>query len=145
MDWSSLDFGWRVVIAVIIGGFANFFLGALWYAVLFQKPWVKATGRTVEEIHQNGGPGFSMALTLLGGIVTTLVIAILYQWGGGSTLLDGVLTGLMLGLGISIWERLKTAVYNVDNRVQPWALFTIDAGYNVCGLALAGLVYALIA
>lgn len=145
MDWSSLDFGWRVVIAVVVGGFANFFLGALWYALLFQKAWIKATGRTTEEIHQDGGPGFSMVLTLLGGIATTFVLGIFYQWGNGTTLLDGLMTGLVLGLGISVWERLKTAVYNVDNRVQPWALFAVDAGYNVCGLALAGLVYALIA
>lgn len=144
MDWSMLDFSWRVVIAVIVGGLANFFLGALWYGFLFQKPWVEATGRTSEEIHKDGGPGVSMALTLLGGIVTTLVLAIVYQWAGGATLLDGVMVGLMLGLGISVWERLKTAVYNVDNRVRPWALFSVDAGYNVCGLALAGLVYALI-
>ncbi|MEX2320368.1 MAG: DUF1761 domain-containing protein [Saccharospirillum sp.] len=145
MDWSFLDFSWRVIIAVIIGGFANFFLGALWYALLFQKPWVKATGRTIEEIQQDGGPGMSMALTLLGGIVTTLIIALLYQWSGGSTVLDGLIVGLTLGLGLSVWERLKTAVYNVDDRVQPWALFTVDASYNVCGLALAGLVYAMIA
>lgn len=145
MDWTVLDVNWRVVIAVLMGGFANFFLGALWYAVFFQKPWVEATGRTLEEINKDGGPGLSMVLTLLGAVISTLVLAVVYQWGGGSTVWDGLVAGLILGLGMSVWERLKTAVYNVDDRVHPWAMFSVDAGYNVCGLALAGLVYALIA
>lgn len=145
MDWSSLDFGWRVVLAIVAGGVANFILGALWYALLFQKPWVQSTGRTAEEIQSTGGPGAGLGLTLLGGIATTLVVAIVYQWAGGSTVLDGLLIGLVLGLGVSFWERLKTAVYNVDDRVRPWAMFRIDAAYNVSGLAVAGVVYALIA
>lgn len=144
MEWSSLDFGGRVLLAVFAGGIANFLLGALWYALLFNKPWVAATGRTVEEFKATGGPGPSMALTVVGGVVTTFVLAMLYQWSGASSVMDGVLTGLVLGLGISVWERLKTAVYNVDERVEVWTLFSIDAAYNVSGLALAGAVYALI-
>lgn len=145
MDWSSLEFSWRVVLAIVAGGIANFLLGALWYALLFQKPWTQSTGRTAAEIQGSGGPGAIMLLTLLGGVVTTVVLAMVYQWAGGSTLLDGLVIGLVLGLGISVWERLKTAVYNVDERVHPWRMFRIDAAYNVCGLALAGVVYALIA
>lgn len=145
MDWSSLEFGWRVVLAIVAGGVANFMLGALWYALLFQKAWIQSTGRTAEEIHSSGGPGATMALTLLGTLSTTLVLAIIFQWVGGSTVLDGLVIGLLLGVGISFWERFKTAVYNVDDKVHVWAMFRIDAAYNVCGLAVAGMVYALIA
>ena len=145
MDWSSLEFSWRVVLAIVAGGVANFLLGALWYALLFQKPWIQSTGRTAQEIHGSGGPGAIMALTLLGAIATTVAVAMVYQWAGGRTVLDGLLVGLVLGLGVSFWERLKTAVYNVDDKVNIWAMFRIDAAYNVCGMAVAGMVYALIA
>ena len=52
--------------------------------------------------------------------------------------------GLLLGVGVAFWERLKTAVYNFDEKVHAWKLFAVDAGYAVSGMALAGLIFGLI-
>ncbi len=145
MEWSSIDFGLTVWLGILLGGVANFAIGALWYALLFQKPWVAATGRTKEEFKAMGGPGAIMAWTLVGAVVSTAVIAVLYQWSGAQTLWHGLVVGLILGAGVSFWERLKPAVYNVDDRVDVWRMFWIDASYNVTGMAVGGLVYALVA
>ncbi len=86
-----------------------------------------------------------MLVTLIGNVVTTAVLAIVYQWGGGTSVLDGVVVGALLGLGLAAMEALKPAVYNLDERVKPWSLYVVNASYAACGLVLAGLVYSLIA
>jgi hypothetical protein len=111
--------------------------------LLFQKMWLAATGRTEEDFKE--GPGPAMLLTLLGSVVSTAVIALVYGWAGGTTITDGLIVGAVLGVGIAAMEGMKRAVYNFDERAKPWALFVVDGSYAVCGLTLAGAVYAWIA
>ncbi len=125
------------------GGFANFMIGGLWYTKLFNKPWLEATGRSPEEF-ADGASGPGTLLTLGGCFVTTVVFAIVYQWGGGQSVLDGLAVGVLVGAGVAAMEGMKAAVYNLDERVRPWALYAVNGSYAVCGLAFAGAVYALI-
>ncbi len=143
MTLEGIEFGWLHLLAIVAGGLANFFLGALWYMTLFGKRWMDAIGRTPEDF-QDASPGAGMLLTLGGCLVTTAVLALVYAWAGGETLLDGLAVGAILGAGVAAMEGLKAAVYNVDERVKPWALYAVNASYAVCGLMLAGLVYAVI-
>ncbi|WP_167856080.1 DUF1761 domain-containing protein [Natronospirillum operosum] len=143
MSGDTLDFGFRTWLAIGAGGLASFMLGALWYMLLFSKPWVAATGRNPEEFGE--GPGPIMLLTLAGAIISTAVLAVVYQWSGGGSVLHGMGIGALLGVGVAAVETLKKAVYNYDERTRPWPLFAVDAGYAVAGLVLAGAVYALIA
>jgi hypothetical protein len=143
MALATLDFGWLNLVGILVGGFAYFMLGALWYMKLFSSRWVEATGRAPEDF-EGDGPGAGMLLMLGGCFVTTAVVAIVYQWGGGATILDGLAVGILLGVGVAAVEGMKAAVYNFDDRVKPWALYAVNGSYTVCGLALAGLVYGLI-
>jgi hypothetical protein len=143
MNLETLDFGMWNFIGVIAGGLANFMLGGLWYMLLFRKRWIAATGRTPEDF-KDGSPGAGMLLTLGGCFVTTAVLAVVYQWAGGKTILDGVAIGAILGAGVAAMEGMKAAVYSFDERVKPWALYAINGTYAVCGPTLAGVVYALI-
>jgi RsiW-degrading membrane proteinase PrsW (M82 family) len=144
MTLDTLDLGTYALLAIVAGGVANFALGALWYTVLFGERWVRSTGRTKEEF-EDRSPGATMLLTLLGGIVSTGVLAVVYQWGGGQTIMDGVLVGAILGGGVAAMEGLKYAIYNVDERVKPWALYAVNGSYAICGMIVAGVVYAGIA
>lgn len=144
MTLDTIEFGWRNIIGIAAGGGAYYFLGALWYMKLFAKRWIAATGRTPEDF-QDASPGAGMLLTLGGCFVSTAVLALVYHWAGGSTILDGLAIGAMIGVGIAAMEGLKPAVYNFDERVKPWALYAVNAPYAVCGLTLAGAVYAAIA
>jgi len=144
MNLETIDLGTRTLIAIVIGGLANFMVGALWYMALFQKPWMAAIGRTADEF-KDKSPSSGMLITLLGCIVSTFALAVVFQWGGGVSIWDGVLVGLLLGLGIAAMEALKPAVYNFDQRVKAWSLYAINASYAVLGTVVAGFVYALIA
>jgi hypothetical protein len=144
MNLEAVDFGSRTLLAIAAGGLANFALGALWYMALFQKQWLAALGRTAADFG-DAGPSSSMLFTLIGCIVTTAVLAVVYQWGGGATLMHGVIVGALLGVGVAAMEGLKPAVYNVDERVNPARLYVVNGSYAVLGLVLSGLVYALIA
>lgn len=143
MSLEGVDFGMRTLVGILAGGLANFMLGGLWYMLLFRDRWMAATGRTAEEF-EGGSPGGGMLLTLGGCIVTTAVLAVVYDWGGGETLLDGLVAGALLGAGVAAVEGLKPAVYNVDERTRPWALYAVNGSYAVCGMVLAGVVYALV-
>ncbi|MEX2526553.1 MAG: DUF1761 domain-containing protein [Gemmatimonadota bacterium] len=144
MNLEAIDFGMRTLLAILAGGIAYYMLGALWYMKLFGERWIAATGRTKEEI-QGDAVGAEMLLTLAGAMLATTVLAVVFQWGGGASPVDGAGVGLMVGVGVAAAEGLKQAVYNVDERVDRWALYGINSLYAVMGLTLAGVVYALIA
>lgn len=138
------DLGSRTLPAILAGGVANFALGALWYTVLFQKQWMAAIGRTAQDFGDaKASP--SMLFTFVGCFVTIAALAVVYQWGGGASVLHGLWVGALLGVGVAAMETLKASVYNVDERVDPRSLFVVNASYAVLGLMLSGIVYALIA
>lgn len=144
MTLEAINLGTRTLLAIVVGGLAYYMLGAVWYMTLFGDRWVAATGRTKEEI-QSQGAGTEMLLTLIGAVVVTGVVAVMYQWAGGTSVPDGAFVGLLVGVGVTAMEGMKQAVYNVDERVQRWTLYGINSAYAVCGTTLAGVVYALIA
>ena len=144
MNLEAVDFGMWTIIAILAGGIANFMLGGLWYAVLFPRQWMAAIGRTKEDF-QDASPGPGMLLTLVGCFLSTIVLAMVYQWAGGQNVVDGLLIGAILGIGVAAVEGLKRAVYNFDDRINVWALYRIDVSYAIVGLMLSGVIYALIA
>jgi len=95
-------------LLAVAGGVAYFLLGWLWYALIFQKAWMAASGRTMEDMQ--GSPSVLMALTFVGGIVTSVVVAFLYEWAGGDGVVDGVAAGAIIGIGVVAMEGLKAVV-----------------------------------
>ncbi|MFC3853042.1 DUF1761 domain-containing protein [Salinispirillum marinum] len=143
MNIELLELSGRVWLAIALGGIANYMLGALWYMALFQKPWVAATGRSLEEF-RGKSPGASLVLTLIGAWLSTAVLVWFYQAAGGSSVVDGVLLGAFIGIGVAAMEGVKKAVYNFDDRTKPWQLFAVDGGYAIAGLMIAGVVVGII-
>jgi len=143
VNLAILELGWLNLVGILAGGLGNFMLGGLWYAALFSRQWIRATGRTPDDF-KDSSPGAGMLLTLGGCFVSTAVVALVFQWAGGETLMDGLAVGAILGAGVAAMEGMKAAVYNFDERVRPWALYAVNGSYAVCGLSLAGVVYALI-
>ena len=71
MSFAGLNY-----IAIVIAAVAGFGVGALWYTLLFQKPWMAAMGIDEEKMRA-GGPDatpFIVAAVGTAAVVTTRVV-----------------------------------------------------------------------
>jgi hypothetical protein len=120
-------------LSVFIAALTGFVVGSLWYGPLFQKPWMRLTGMTKEK-----GAEANMAVTFGGAYVLNVIgatgIAILIGdhggWAGG--LHAGAFAAfffLAAPLGV---------IYLFEQR--PFALWCINAGYQVVNFAAMGAV-----
>lgn len=120
------DFSW---LAVIIGAVAFFFLGAVWYSVLFRKPWSQDMDLDLDGPPQAPGPG------LLGGsFVAALVLSAAIEYvvrDGGQNW--GLKVGLVVGLAIAAIMG-QNALYDT----RPARLWAINAAYPLVGAVIVG-------
>jgi hypothetical protein len=116
---------WLLVGAGVL---AAFLLSFLWYAVLFQKPWMRALGIRLEDVHELQMAKFAPYVTaLISYVVLGVVTSVLVQWmdlrGLGAGLLLGALT--FVGFNLTAFARL---VFFED---RPLALLWIDGGADL--------------
>jgi hypothetical protein len=122
-------------LAVALAALAAFFLGFLWYTVLFAKPWQQLIGM------KEGGAGAkppSLGKLLAGSFVLEVLMAINLAFfiGADATWLFGLGAGLAAGFG---WVGLAFGVsYAFEGR--PFRLWLINAGYNTVVFAVMGLI-----
>jgi hypothetical protein len=107
-------------------------LGALWYSpVLFAEPWMRAVGRTREEL---GAAQLGYALSAIGAIVSSYVLARIVKWAEVDDLWNGAL------IGIFVWAGFVATVLAVTTYFggRPRALWLINGGYQLVSLVLMG-------
>ncbi len=81
------------MIAIILSAVVNSVLGALWYSpVLFANSWMKAVGKTREEI-SSGSANLGYALTILASIVTAFTLSLFIHLFNDITIGKGALVG----------------------------------------------------
>lgn len=84
----SADVNW---LAVVVAALIPMALGALWYSPrLFARPWLAATGRTVEDV---SGAGLGYALSAVGALLGATVLSYVVDWAEADELIDGALLG----------------------------------------------------
>ncbi len=131
----SLDtFGDLNWLAVIVAAVAYFAIGGLWYSpVLFQKPWMETSGINPQE-DSNTGAIFvlSFAFNFLGALAT----AFLAEATGASDVADGILLGLIVGIGYVVSTLALTEMF--ENR--PGKLILINNGYHIVGLIAVAII-----
>lgn len=131
-DWLG-EVNW---LAILVGAVAWWLLGALWYSpVLFGKPWMRATGITAGD----QGPGATTYIVpLVANFVTTVVVAMLALATGSTTVGEGIVLGLLLGVGFAV------ALYAVEatfgQRPGPGVWFLITASYQLVGILIATVI-----
>lgn len=123
-------------LAILVAGLAYFFLGALWYMVLFGKKWQSYNSALISDPNaKKGRTGImiiSFILMLVCAFGLSLIVTRLNVSGWQVGLKLGILTGVFFGvtsLGISyVYEK------------KPFGLYFIDGLYTVVGNIIAALI-----
>jgi hypothetical protein len=121
-------------LAVLVAALAYFFLGFLWYGVLFTKPWMALEGVSAQT-PQPPNMALHYLVTFLLQILLCYGLAVACHWRNA-----GLAGGAMLGIVIWILfiAPVTLSCYMFESR--PLALFAINYGYDLAGMALAGAI-----
>jgi len=60
---------------------------------------------------------------------------------GSDTIGEGVVLGLVVGIGYAVMQWLVAATFEVQ-KPQPWVWFAINSGYHIIGLLIVGIIVA---
>lgn len=126
------------MLAVVVAAVASFGLGAIWYSpLLFAKKWQNAVGLTQESLEKaNMGLVFGSSFALI--FIMNFGLAVILQGHaiGEINALNGLLYGVLLGF---FFNAMSIGINMIYQR-KSFALWAIDAGYQVVYLGLAGAI-----
>ena len=128
---SLADMNW---LAVAVATIVAFSVGGLWYSkALFGDAWLEEVGLTEEAVNDSNKAKTFGGAFILQLLATTALAATL---GAESTLLDGLHSGLFIGI---LWILTSYGVtYLFEQRSM--RLFFINAGYYVVLFAISGSI-----
>jgi hypothetical protein len=130
----SLDINW---LAVLVAAVATFLLGGLWYGPLFGRVWRAAEGQNEPPAKQAKHPAFVYGLSFILMLVAAATLAVALE--PDPNVPRSVTVGLAVGIG---WVATAFGV-NYLFAGRRFALFAVDAGYNIVLFALMGLIIGL--
>ena len=128
-----MDFGAVSWLAVLLAGVVFFAIGGVWYGPLFADRWQRASGVT-EEIARASNLPMVFISTFVLELIAALGLALVI--GEDATLVNGLLTGLLLNLLLVL---PVLGVLSVFER-KSWDLWWLNAGYNLIGFMAMGAV-----
>jgi Protein of unknown function (DUF1761) len=139
----TLDLGAINWLAVIVATLIYFALGAVWFApqTPIGKAWVAASGYQSPTTGLASSNLFYLS-PLITAFVASVATALLAAATGSDTLSDGIVLGLVIGIGYAATIVLNLAAFEFSKPRQ-WTWGVIDASYHVVGLLLAAIVLAL--
>lgn len=123
-------------LAVLVGGLGYFFLGSIWYTVLFGKKWQSYNTALMNDPNAKKGAVGIMAMSAVLMIVCSLGLAILatkfgvFGWKGGLKL------GLVTGFCFAATSLHISYIYEK----RPLGLHLINGLYNVAGNIIAAII-----
>lgn len=123
---------WAVLVVAVI----QWVLGAVWYALLFRKPWMAAVGQTPGQ--KPKGAAVAMILSFIGGLVTSFVLVHVVYWASAWNWHRGAVLGFICWCGFIAMPLMAEHLYEK----RPFKLFVINAGYWFVALVVSGIVLA---
>ena len=140
------------LLAVLLATIAHQALGFLWYAVLFSGTWLRAMGKTKEEIGQGDGPDATMAFGALLSLASALGIALLLTFADDPTgadgiavvltladdptVADGIAVGAVCGIAFAATSTFMISIYEQKKMI----LATLYSGYQILGFVIMGAI-----
>ena len=120
---------------VLAGTAAFFAVGALWYGVLFSKPWQRAAGLSNTQLRE-GNMALIFALTFLFEMLIAMVLWHLLEKTDPKPFVV-----MMMAVGFAGGVMIPAIGINYLYLRKPLALFLIDAGHFLTGMAAMGAVF----
>ncbi len=131
-----MTFGDVNYLAVLVAAVAYWVLGAVWYSPpLFARQWAAGVGITLPQPGQRP-PVVLFVTTFIAFFVVALAMAFLAGAGGAATLSQGLLLGLITGVGFVVTVLLVTHAYEQ----RPASVWLINAGYHLVGFVLTAVI-----
>jgi fluoride ion exporter CrcB/FEX len=122
-------------VAVFVAALAYWLLGALWFAVLFSKPWMALEHITPEQA-SGMNPIAPYVISFILNLVIAFVLAQLCAWRNASTAARGAALGILIWIGFVGPITYSTYLYEM----RPKELFAINEFYPLVGLCLMGAI-----
>jgi hypothetical protein len=127
----SVQFNW---LAIIVATVFAAVVGALWYSpLLFLNRWMELRGVTRESMQGAMSPAAAVAGSVLLNLIAMTTLAMVVSWAGAATLMDGLMVGAIVGLGIAIAMAARSILF--EN--QSAQLFALNNVYTII-LFMAG-------
>ena len=135
----AIDLGAINYVAAAVCVVLLMMLGFAWYApFLFGKAWMAAIGKTEEELRA-AGPSPALIAALADAILTTLVLAIVFQVAG----IDGIGGGIVAALGLGVGLTGVSIISNGAFEGRPRPLVLINLGYRLVGYPIVGFILSI--
>lgn len=125
-------------LAILVSAVIWWLIGALWYSpVLFGNAWMEITGIT-GEMAAGMSPLLIYAMPLIAYLIACYVLAHSVVYAKATNAGTGALVGFWNWLGF-----VGAIMFvNVGFQNKPITLWFIDAGYDLVGLLIAGIILA---
>ena len=118
----------------------SFALGHLWYSpALFGKQWMAETGITPDPEKMRVAMPKMMSMGFLSSIISAYALAFILNAGGFTSVGDGVKIAFVAWLGFMATIHYHGMLYGGTSR----RLFMIQAGYDLVGLVLMGIILSI--
>ncbi len=124
-----------VLWPVLAGTAAFFAVGALWYGVLFSRPWQRAAGLSNTQLRE-GNMAVIFGLTLAFEMLIAMVL-----WHLIARTDPKPFVVMMMAMGFAVGVMIPAIGINYLYLRKPLALFLIDAGHFLTGMAAMGAVF----
>ncbi len=124
------------LVTILLAALVFFVVGALWYGVIFGKAWQKASELSDDQV-QSGNMVKIFGLTLLFEVLIATVLAHQFAMTGAS---DRAI--MMISIGFALGVMVPAIGINYLYQRKTAALFFIDAGHFIIGMAAMGGVFS---
>lgn len=121
---------------LILSVIAYMILGFLWYAPFaFGKRWMNLTGKGMDAMDKEKMT-MVFGLSALGALIQAIILSYLMVQFNVKNLNQAIILSTMLGVGFSFPAILTNNLYQ-QKKIE---LTFIDAGYQIAGIVLMGVI-----
>jgi hypothetical protein len=121
--------------AVFVSALAYWILGALWYGLLFTKPWMALENISMESAKAMN-PVLPYIVTFVLNLLIAFVLAQICIWRSANSAARGAALGILLWIGFVGPVTFTTYMYEM----RPMQLFAINEFYPLVGFCLMGAI-----